>query len=339
MIGQHEETGPIVPLGKVVSHLGCTKEWGEGGLVVNHPERGRLATTDKGGCPHIPRDLALEIIQEIEDRSGQMKKAKTKEEDEEEVLRKMVRVHPVFRDLPEEVKKELVVTPSKDLTALPGMNRRQRRKIQKEGATLHLFAGEDEGFTLSQAVKGAGGDVQTLIELDQKRGPGHDLMSTEPYATLLRLAFDSRIKGILAGPNCRTRSVLRNYRMTPECHGPRPLREWGGEEFGRRDLRKDEKTKVWQDDVMLFRTLLLYVLAVHVEKTTVDEEDREEGIERDVKKDGTARKTALRAMPRQKNRERREKDGRRSSSLLSSRVLQSTSHRRSPSGGRTSGEG
>ena len=44
-------------------------------------------------------------------------------------MRKMVRVHPVFRDLPEEVKKELVVTPSKDLTALPGMNRRQRRKI------------------------------------------------------------------------------------------------------------------------------------------------------------------------------------------------------------------
>ena len=70
--------------------------------------------------------------------------------------------------------------------------------------------------------------------------------------------------------------------MTPECHGPRPLREWGGEEFGRRDLRKDEKTKVWQDDVMLFRTLLLYVLAVHVEKTK-DEEEKEEGIKRDAK--------------------------------------------------------
>ena len=98
----------------------------------------------------------------------------------------------------------------------------------------------------------------------------------------MRLAFDNRIRGILAGPNCRTRSVLRNYRMTPECHGPRPLREWGGEEFGRRDLRKDEKTKVWQDDVMLFRTLLLYVLAVHVEKTK-DEEEKEEGIKRDAK--------------------------------------------------------
>ena len=56
MIGQHEETEPIVPLGKMVSHLGCTVEWDEGGLVVNHPERGRLATTDRGGCPHIPRD-------------------------------------------------------------------------------------------------------------------------------------------------------------------------------------------------------------------------------------------------------------------------------------------
>ena len=53
----------------------------------------------------------------------------------------MVRVHPVFRDLPEEVKKELVVTPSKDLTALPGMNRRQRQKIQKEGVCT--CSGED----------------------------------------------------------------------------------------------------------------------------------------------------------------------------------------------------
>ena len=282
MIGQDEETEPIVPLGKMVSQLGCTVEWDEGGLVVVHPERGRLDTTQRGGCPHIPRPLALDIIQELEEKSGWMKKMKTKEEDEEEVWKKMVAVHPVFRDLPEEVKKELVVTPSKDLTALPGMNRRQRRKIQREGATLHLFAGEDDGFTLSQAVKSAGGDVQTLIELDQKRGPGHDLMSSDPYATLLRLAFDNRIRGILAGPNCRTRSVLRNYRMTPECHGPRPLREWGGEEFGRRDLRKDEKTKVWQDDVMLFRTLLLYVLAVHVEKTK-DEEEKEEGIKRDAK--------------------------------------------------------
>ena len=171
MIGQHEETEPIVPLGKMVSQVGCTVEWDEGGLVVVHPKRGRLATTQRGGCPHIPRPLALDIIQELEGKSGLMKKVKTKEDDEEEVLRKMVAVHPVFRDLPEEVKKELVVTPSKDLTALPGMNRRQRRKIQREGATLHLFAGEDEGFTLSQAVKSAGGDVQTLIELDQKTGP------------------------------------------------------------------------------------------------------------------------------------------------------------------------
>ncbi|CAL1143731.1 unnamed protein product [Cladocopium goreaui] len=221
MLGQHEETEPIVPLGKMVSQLGCTVEWDEGSLVVFHPERGRLATTQRGGCPHIPRPLALDIIQELEEKSGWMKKMKTKEEDEEDVLKKMVAVHPVFRDLPEEVKKELVVMPSKDLTALPGMNRRQRRKIQREGATLHLFAGEDDGFTLGQAVKSAGGDVQTLIELDQKRGPGHDLMSSDPYATLLRLAFDNR-------------------------------------------------------------TLLLYILAVHVEKTK-DEEEKEEGTKRDAK--------------------------------------------------------
>eukprot|EP00435_Cladocopium_sp_Y103_P057763 s1049_g20.t1 len=153
MINQHEETEPIVPLGKLVNQLGCSVGWSEEGLEV-----------------------ALDIIQKLEERAGKMKKVKTKEEDEESWLRKLVEVYPVFKDLPQNVKRELVVMPSKDLTALPGMNRRRRRKIQKEGATIHLFAGEDEGYTLSQAVKGAGGDFQTPIELDVKRGEGRDMM-------------------------------------------------------------------------------------------------------------------------------------------------------------------
>eukprot|EP00435_Cladocopium_sp_Y103_P074775 s194_g51.t1 len=148
MINQHEETEPIVPLGKLVNQLGCSVGWSEEGLEVVHPEKGRLATTQRGGCPHIPREVALDIIQELEERAGKIKKVRTKEEDEEAWLRKLVEVHPVFKDLPQDVKRELVVTPSKDLTALPGMNRRRRRKIQKEGATVHLFAGEDDGYTV-----------------------------------------------------------------------------------------------------------------------------------------------------------------------------------------------
>ena len=124
---------------------------------MNHPGRGRPATTERGGCTRIPQDLALDSSQELEEKPGQMKKMKTREEEEEKVLRKMVAVQRTSQ-------------PFRGLT----ISKAARSK--DKAATLHLFAGKDEGFTLSLAVKGASGDVQTLIELDQKRGPGHDLM-------------------------------------------------------------------------------------------------------------------------------------------------------------------
>ena len=92
-------------------------------------------------------------------------------------------------------------------------------------------------------------------------------MHDQPYATMLRMALDGALNGVIMGPNCRTRSVLRHYPVSSSDHGPRPLRKWGGEEFGRVDLTKEEKKKVVEDDTLLWRGFFLYVVSVHVRRT------------------------------------------------------------------------
>ena len=57
MVAPEEEVEPIVPLGRLISVLGCKVEWDqEGGMVVNHPREGAIRTRDGGGCPHIPKE-------------------------------------------------------------------------------------------------------------------------------------------------------------------------------------------------------------------------------------------------------------------------------------------
>ena len=78
--------------------------------------------------------------------------------------------------------------------------------------------------------------------------------------------WTTRSNSISAGPNCRTRSVLRHLPISPTHHGPRPLRRWDGEEFGRSDLTKDERKKVEDDDLMLWRAIFVYIVAKHVKE-------------------------------------------------------------------------
>ena len=132
---------------------------------------------------------------------------------------------------------------------------------------LHLYAGPKEGFTLKEAVKKEGGEAALLIEVDKLRGAKQDMLQEQPYAAMMRMAMDGALDGVIMGPNCRTRSVLRHYPMSHEEHGPRPLRRWGGEEFGRADLNEAEKKKVLEDDILLWRGLFLYIVSVHVRRS------------------------------------------------------------------------
>ncbi len=276
MIHSNPATEPIVPLGKLVGRVGCRLGWDEEGILVHHPNKGKLPVEDKGGCPHVPRALALELIEELEEgeRRG-LKTLREKEADEEErILREMIQSHPVLSTLPLRLQQRLVVPPAQDLKGLPNANKRLRRQFGKHGMMVHLYAGEDQGFTLKRALQEAGGKVERLVELDVKRGENQDLTQDQPYASLLRAALDNQVDSVLAGPNCRTRSVLRHYPISQNHHGPRPLRKWGGEEFGLKDLEEDERKKIEDDDLMMWRAIFIYIVAKHVRRAEEGQEQK-----------------------------------------------------------------
>eukprot|EP00434_Breviolum_minutum_P018297 symbB.v1.2.016141.t1/scaffold1167.1/size134246/1 len=178
-----------------------------------------------------------------------------------------IEAHPVLRDLPEHLKTSLKETPSEDLHGLPDCNRR-RRKLLNEGFVVYLYAGEKEGYWLGRAVKEVGGDPRKLVEVDILRdrdGEGHhDMMKKDGvYSTLLRAALDGKILGVITSPNCRSRSVLKHYPLPGGF--PRPIRSWK-EPWGKSDLTQDEKKVVREDDTLMWKSLMVYMVSFEMRK-------------------------------------------------------------------------
>ena len=87
-----------------------------------------------------------------------------------------------------------------------------------------------------------------------------------PFASLLRSALDGSLLGIVMGPNCRTRSVLRHYPLAIPGGGPRPFRSWD-QPWGKSGNTPEEQRKVEDDDVLLWRGLMLFIIREEVRKT------------------------------------------------------------------------
>ena len=266
MVALDQHIEPIIPLGWL-AQSGCTVEWSSGGLEVIHPTRGILPVFVKSGCPQIPKALALDLIREYEitEIERVLKKLETevdvlKDPDAEVAwLEELIRHHPTLKDLPEEIKNELVVKPG-EWRDLP-CNRFKRKELKK-GCVVHVFSGPDEGYTLQKALKARGYGKQ-ILELDILRGEAHNMLGdSQAYKGLLRAVLDGKVHAILGGPNCRSRSVLRHYPP-----GPRPLRRWNGEEYGLYDLSSDERAVVHSDDTLLWRLVYLGIVGDFVKKS------------------------------------------------------------------------
>ncbi len=185
-------------------------------------------------------------------------------------MKELVASHPVLRTLPEAVKSRLVVTPG-EWRSLPG-NKRLRKKWRRDGLVAHWFAGKEEGFTLKRAVQQQGGDHEALIEVDILRSSKQDLLEDGGlYAGFVRVALDGKLLGLLGGPNCRTRSVLRHYEMPDRPEAPRPIRRWGGEEHGIEEATKEEKQMIEEDDVMMWRMVFLFIVAEYLRQAREEE--------------------------------------------------------------------
>ena len=265
MITEDQDIEPIIPMGQLTKQLDCKVTWSRGSLEVIHPVHGKLPVDDCEGCPQVPKKVAIQLIDELEQVKKGMKFKEVEEfEGEMKWMKELVEKHPVLASLPEEIKKELVVMPSEGCR-LPA-NRRKRKRMKRDGFIVHLYAGPEEGFTLSRAWQQIGGKKVELLEVDLQRGPEHNMLkSNGVYPALLKAVLSGQVRGLVGGPNCRTRSVLRHVPV-PGPDPPRPIRRWGGEEFGIKEATQEEKQKLWEDDVLLWRMVFLGMVASHLRK-------------------------------------------------------------------------
>lgn len=266
MLVDRQDVEPIVPIGCLASELGCKLVWEAEKVTVHHPSRGLLPIQCKEGCPLIPRRLALELIQELEESKKGVALRSLDMSKETQWLKDLVSSHPVLRKLPQHIKSCLAVCPG-DWNQLPG-NKRLRKRWRRDGVVVHLYAGSHEGFTLGKAIQQLGGNHEEILEIDKVRGEPQDMLKDIGiYPALLRVALQGKIKAVVGGPNCRTRSVLRHYEIESQPHAPRPVRSWGkGEEYGKRDLTPKETIQVQEDDQLLWRMLFLYMVSEYVRR-------------------------------------------------------------------------
>ena len=265
MLSPSCEIEPIIPMGLLQSALDCKMIWTESELQVLHPTKGKLPVSTEAGCPMLPRALALDLIDEIEQSKVNVQLKGLTADEEMRWLRQLVDDYPALRDLPGDIKANLIATPGQ-WSDLP-YNKRMRKRMKRDGVHLHLYAGPDDGYTLKKALEKLGAQEHQLMEIDVLRGDGHNMLHMNGvYSGLLRCAFDGKLETILGGPNCRSRSILRHVPIPEWPQAPRPVRCWGGGEFGRCDLSQSEKTMVLEDDTMMMRMVVLFLVSSYVKK-------------------------------------------------------------------------
>ena len=267
MIHNDRNIEPIIPMGLLCGEMGYQMMIKEGKFQLFHPERGEVEVETKNGCPQVSKRTALKMIEEYEKKGKKIGKMEVQTGGEKKWLADFVMAHPVLRELPEHLRTALVETPAETLHGLPGCNRR-RRRLLREGFVVYLYAGEKDGYTLARAMKEVGGDDRRMIEIDILRerdsSESHDVLKRGGvYSTLLRAALDGLVKAVITSPNCRTRSVLRHYPL-PQG-GPRPVRTWE-EPWGKSDLKEDEKKITKEDDILMWRSLMIYVVSAEINK-------------------------------------------------------------------------
>ena len=265
-------TEPIVPMGKLTSVLDCSVSWSPEGMVVTHPRWGQLDIDLVDGCPMIAQDLALRLIEEMESQvTARIRSLCLEEHPEITFLQKIVDQHPAFQHLPPEVKNALVERPSDDILLLG--NRRMRKLWKRKGVVIHAFSGADDGYTLRRAFHECGGDKRLIYEFDILHGKEASDLSKDgkAYGQLLRLALDGKVKGWVGGPPCRTRSVLRHQEVEG-LNLPRPVRSWNGGEYGKPGITLKEQMQVTEDDILMMRFVLLYVVSDLVRKMNKEED-------------------------------------------------------------------
>ena len=270
-----EYVAPIVSV-KAILSLGYKMEWNNSRCRVWHPTEGELPVDVQTGCPEIPEECALALIDRYEqlvlkseglkarmcclmrDMTGlsvkELAHLVVRRDAQGDAALKML-VESVFKDTPTDLVDQVVASVQDQVSETFTWNRRMRRRFERsEGLVLHLFCGE--GRRAFDKVAEKNGMVHVPVET------GEDLLADETYQFLLRQAARGRIKALICSPPSRTFAPCR-YAVNQGDGVIRPIRVRGESlgEYGVDGLNGQELAQRRVDDVLLMRMLVLMIVA------------------------------------------------------------------------------
>lgn len=142
LVSEEMDVEPILPMGALVERLQCSLQWTSDHLVIHHPVRGEIPVQLCGGCPMIDRQMALRLIEELE-QGQKNRQCKMKSEVNEELMdwmRRMIDEHPMFQGVPQRLKDQLLVEPRSG--TIVGNRRMRKHEETMEGRKGDPLLGE-----------------------------------------------------------------------------------------------------------------------------------------------------------------------------------------------------
>ena len=242
LLADDDQGGTILPLGSLVSSLGCELEWSrKRGLQVRHPKHGLLPTKLVGNTPVLREAEALQLIADLEDIElnklhgstveGAIKMLNVDERPStwldhlEEYINKGER--KCLRRMLVEEESPLQAFTEEDIAALIGhdeklllsdeagahylkalpYNRAHRKRLLGTRWIVHLYNGDESGHEFSKAES----DDVTVVRMDIRDSRLFDLKNYGPAArALMWAAARGQIEGIIGAP-------LEDHNMIHSC--------------------------------------------------------------------------------------------------------------------------
>ena len=232
LLAEDDQGGIILPLGSLVTSLGCELEWSrKRGLQVRHPKHGLLPTKLVGNTPVLREAEALQLIADLEDIElnklndstfeGAVKMMNTDEQPStwldhlEEYVNKGER--KCLRRMLLDEESPLQAFTEEDIAALIGhdekillsdeagahylkalpYNRAHRKRLLATRWIVHMYNGDESGHEFAKAES----DDVTVIRMDIRDSKAFDLKNYGPAArALMWAAARGQIEGVIGAP-------------------------------------------------------------------------------------------------------------------------------------------
>ena len=232
------DAAPIIPLGELVAQGGVI-DWRPGQCRLHHPRAGTLKVTVVANCPEEEKKKIHGVVKALVHGGGGLHA--------QGYMLDMNMLKEKFPAAPLEQLARLAIRPGIKSTEI-AWNRRMRRSIEKaDHVVLNLFCGPESSWW---SKRGPLRWVMVNVDILQNQ----DLLNDSNMAYLTDVARSGKVKTFLAGPPCRSVSVLR----LREDGGPRQVRDREGpRRWGKGNLKPHEQTLVDTDNQLLLRTLVL----------------------------------------------------------------------------------